>query len=77
MMTNSIVEIILGYGFTLVLFVGLPAVLFLMIFLPGLMRTTGETIGASESKRSGIGAVSKKVALRRAPQAPLTMVNTA
>ncbi|MCP9915292.1 hypothetical protein [Cyanobium sp. ATX 6F1] len=76
-MTNSIAEIILGYGFTLVLFVGLPAVLFLMIFLPGLMRTTGETVGASGPKGLAIAAVSKKVALRRAPQAPLTMLHTA
>ena len=63
-MTNSFAEIILGYGFVIVLFAGLPAVVFLMLFMPGLMRTAGETIGGSQGK---VGAA-KSVSRRFSPQ---------
>lgn len=43
-MTSTIAEMVMGYGFAILLFAGLPAILFLVVFLPGLMRTTGETI---------------------------------
>ena len=74
-MTNSIAEIVLGYGFAIVLFAGLPAVVFLMVFLPGLMRTTGETIGASGAEVPV--ATSRKLPLPRPFPRRRTMANTA
>ena len=78
-MTSTIVELILGYGFALLLFVGLPAILFLVVFLPGLMRTTGETIGSSAARPSGGIVLSRMVSTRRplARPAALTMANSA
>ncbi|EDY39004.1 hypothetical protein CPCC7001_1883 [Cyanobium sp. PCC 7001] len=73
-MTHSFAEIILGYGFAIALFAGLPAVLFLTVFLPGLMRTTGETIGASEE--GGLQKpkpVSRRLPLQRSGSRPLSM----
>ncbi|WP_216901113.1 hypothetical protein [Synechococcus sp. CCY 9618] len=78
-MTSTIIEMILGYGFVMVLFVGLPAMLFLVVFLPGLMRTTGETIGSSEASLPARPVLSRTVPTRCAPARPmaLTMANTA
>lgn len=64
-MANSFAEIILGYGFAIVLFAGLPAVVFLMLFLPGLMRTTGEAIGASQENASTAKTFSRRLSLQR------------
>jgi hypothetical protein len=76
-MSNSLAEILLAYAFTIVLFAGLPAIVLLMVFLPGLMRTTGETVGLSEHKGSKNVIFTKKVPLPSVPSRPLTMVNTA
>ena len=76
-MTQSLAEIILTYGFTIVLFAGLPAIIFLIIFLPGLMHTTGETIGATEFEGVVVGPISRRVPLPRILPKPLTMANTA
>lgn len=76
-MTNSIVEILITYVFVISLFVGLPAIVFAVVFLPGLMRTTGETIGSSARQSAVVVAKSMKVPSRRARQRTLTMANTA
>ena len=39
-MAHSIAEILISYAFVTALFVGLPATVFAVVFLPGLMRTT-------------------------------------
>ena len=74
-MTSTIAEMVMGYGFAILLFAGLPAILFLVVFLPGLMRTTGETIGSSDRRP----VLSKTVPTLRplARAAALTMANTA
>lgn len=74
-MTNSIAELAMGYGFAILLFAGLPTVVLLVVFLPGLMRTTGETIGASSAEPPV--ATSKKLPLSRPLPKPRTMANTA
>ena len=77
-MAHSIAEILISYAFVITLFVGLPATVFAVVFLPGLMRTTGETIGSSDLDRDTVVvAKSTRVASRRALKQPLTMVNTA
>lgn len=83
-MTNTIVEMIMGYGFAILLFAGLPAILFLVVFLPGLMRTTGETIGSSDPRFTDQPVITRSVPrrrllVRRTPDkgAGLTMANTA
>jgi hypothetical protein len=76
-MTNSLTEILLAYGFTIVLFAGLPAIVLLMVFIPGLMRTTGETVGLSEHKGLKDVIFNKKVPLSNVQSRPLTMANTA
>ena len=77
-MAHSIAEILISYAFVTALFVGLPATVFAVVFLPGLMRTTGETIGSSDREKDAVVvAKSTRVASRRALKQPLTMVNTA
>jgi hypothetical protein len=74
-MVNTVAELVMGYGFAIALFAGLPAVVLLMVFLPGLMRTTGETIGASGSPTTV--ATSRKLPLPQPLPKPRTMANTA
>lgn len=76
-MPQSFTEIILAYGFTIVLFAGLPAIIFQIIILPGLMRTTGETIGTTEFEGVVVGPISRRVPLPRILPKPLTVTNTA
>lgn len=76
-MTHSVSELAVGYAFSLLLFAGLPAVVFLVVFLPGLMRTTGETIGARQSEAQSDAAESKPKPPSKTYAAPLTMANTA
>ena len=77
-MAHSIAEILISYAFVVALFVGLPAIMLAIVFLPGLMRTTGETIGSSDREKDAVvNAKSEKVLPRRALRQPLTMANTA
>ncbi len=76
-MSNSIAEILITYAFVIALFVGLPAIVFAVVFLPGLMRTTGETIGTSDREKDPVVVKSTRVASRRALKKRLTMANTA
>jgi len=77
-MTNSVVEILVTYAFVITLFVGLPTIVLAVVFLPGLMRTTGETIGISDCREdSAVVAKSKRVISRPGPKRTLTMANTA
>lgn len=77
-MAHSIVEILISYAFVIALFVGLPAIVLAIVFLPGLMRTTGETIGSSDlEKNAVVVAKSNRVPSLRVPKQPLTMANTA
>lgn len=70
-MTNSIAEMLLGYGFAIALFAGLPAI----VFLPALMRTTGEAIGASGPDLPAVS--SRRLPLPRLLPRPRTLANTA
>jgi hypothetical protein len=47
-MESSWSDLVVSYLFVGVLVVGLPLIFFVVAFMPGLMRTTGEHIGASE-----------------------------
>jgi hypothetical protein len=77
-MANSIAEILMGYAFVIALFVGLPTIIFAVVFLPGLMRTTGEIIGSSDRQNdAAVVAKSTRVPSHRALKQPLTMANTA
>ncbi len=77
-MAHSIAEILISYAFVIALFVGLPAIVLAVVFLPGLMRTTGETIGSSDLENDAVVvAKSTRVPSLRIPKKPLTMVNTA
>ncbi|MFO7627908.1 MAG: hypothetical protein R6W06_00015 [Prochlorococcaceae cyanobacterium] len=77
-MTHSIAEILIGYVFVTALFVGLPTIVLAVVFLPGLMRTTGETIGSFDCQKDDtVVAKSMRVPSRRARKHPLTMANTA
>lgn len=77
-MAHSIAEILISYAFVVALFVGLPAIVLAIVFLPGLMRTTGETIGSSNRKKDAVVvAKPEEVLPRRALRQPLTMANTA
>ena len=76
-MTHSIVELLIGYAFVFVLFAGLPAIVFAVVFLPGLMRTTGETIGSSARQKDTVVVQSMSVPPSRHARKPLTMANTA
>jgi len=42
---TSWTELATGYAFVFLIFIGLPTIFFVVTFLPGLMRTTGEGIG--------------------------------
>lgn len=48
-MNASLSELILGYAVVGSAVIGIPAIFFLITFLPGLMRTTGELIGTTHS----------------------------
>ncbi len=77
---STITQLVLGYGFAFALFVGLPAILFVVVFLPGLMRTTGEGIGRQEALETQAQATSLKVPFRTSaprPSVRRTMMNTA
>lgn len=77
-MAHSIAEILISYAFVVALFVGLPAMVLAIVFLPGLMRTTGETIGSSHREKDAVViAKPEEVLPRRALRQPLTMANTA
>ena len=76
-MANSITEILITYVFVLGLFLGLPAIVFAVVLLPGLMRTTGESIGSSTCQDATVNAKSKIVPSRRPRKQSLTMANTA
>lgn len=75
-MAHSIAEIIILYAFVIALFVGLPAIVLAIVFLPGLMRTTGETIGSSDLKNHAVVARSTMVPSLRVPKQPFTMAST-
>lgn len=47
-MESSWSDIFVSYLFVVALVVGLPLIFFVIALMPGLMRTTGEHIGASE-----------------------------
>jgi hypothetical protein len=77
-MAHSIAEILISYAFVVALFVGLPAMVLAIVFLPGLMRTTGETIGSSDREKDAVVIPKPEEVLpRRALRQPLTMANTA
>lgn len=77
-MAHSTAEILNSYAFVITLSVGLLAVVLAIVFWPGLMRTTGETIGSSDRKKDAVViAKSEKVLPRRSLRQPLTMANTA
>jgi Sec-independent protein translocase protein TatA len=80
-MTHAVSELAIGYVFSLLLFAGLPAIVFLIVFLPGLMRTTGETIGAAQSEAQREAQPDSADTPSKSPQttraAALTMANTA
>ena len=76
-MNNSVIEMLIAYGFVIALFVGLPAIVFLVVFLPALMRTTGETIGASQLNRKEWPGESMVETHAGKPARSLTMANTA
>lgn len=77
-MTYSSAEILIGYAFVSALFVGLPTIVLAVVFSPGLIRTTGETIGSFDcQKEATVVAKSMRVPSRRARKQPLTMANTA
>lgn len=44
-----------------VLVIGLPTIFFLITFMPGLMRTTGEVIGAEQNSLAHEGHVRQRV----------------
>jgi Sec-independent protein translocase protein TatA len=76
----------LAYGFLRLLFVGLPAVVLGITFLPGLMRTVGETIGTGQrtlpewSTSNHQERAQLQISAHAAPPAPsksLTYANTA
>lgn len=52
-MTASLSELILGYVVVGSAVVGIPSIFFLITFLPGLMRTTGEQIGMMNREQRG------------------------
>jgi hypothetical protein len=76
-MNNSVIEMLIAYGFVIALFVGLPAIVFLVVFLPALMRTAGETIGASQLNRKECPVESMSEPHAGKPERHLTMANTA
>ena len=76
-MNSSVIEILVAYGFVIVLFVGLPAIVFLVVFMPALMRTTGETIGASQLNRKEWPGESMAEPHAGKSARHLTMANTA
>jgi len=55
-MQPSWVEVAMGYLLVGSLLVGLPIIFFVVTFLPGLMRTTGEAIGAKAIGAKAIGS---------------------
>jgi len=63
-MTQSIAEILIAYAFVTALFVGLPIILFAVVFLPGLLRTTGESIGSSDRQQATLVVKSMTVPSR-------------
>jgi hypothetical protein len=77
-MIHSTAEVLMAYLFASALFIGLPAITFTVVFLPGLMRTTGETIGSSRREDNADAAPesTRAPSLHSAKQ-PLTMANTA
>ena len=76
-MTNSIVEILIGYVVVITLFTGLPTIVLTVVFLPGLMRTTGETIGTSDRmKGTAVVAQSATVLSRPGGNRTSTRANT-
>jgi hypothetical protein len=50
-MNASLSELILGYVVVGSAVIGISAIFFLITFLPGLMRTTGELIGTTNSEQ--------------------------
>jgi len=76
-MNNSVIEMLIAYGFVIMLFVGLPAIVFLVVFMPALMRTTGETIGASQLNRKEWPGESMAEPHAGKSARHLTMANTA
>jgi hypothetical protein len=50
-MNASLSELILGYAVVGSAVIGIPAIFFLITFLPGLMRTTGELIGTTNNEQ--------------------------
>jgi ABC-type dipeptide/oligopeptide/nickel transport system permease subunit len=63
-MTQSLAEILIAYAFVTALFVGLPIIVFAIVFLPGLMRTTGEKIGSSDRQQATLVVKSMTVPSR-------------
>jgi hypothetical protein len=47
-MTAAPTDLLFAYVLVGLIAVGLPGIFFAIVFMPGLMRTTGETIGQSE-----------------------------
>jgi hypothetical protein len=46
-------ELVVAYLVVGVLLIGLPVIFFVVTFLPGLMRTTGERIGENQAQPPG------------------------
>lgn len=44
-------DLVAGYVFVSAIVIGMPLIFFIVTFLPGLMRTTGEEIGAKLTPR--------------------------
>jgi hypothetical protein len=74
--SNYINVILIGCAFVIALFVGLLTIVLAVVFLPGLMRTTGETIGSSDPKKNAaVVANSVRVASRPRHNRTLTTAN--
>ena len=53
-METSLSHLVVAYVVVGLLIVGLPLVLFVIVFMPGLMRTTGEGIGGDVGRAHDI-----------------------
>lgn len=73
-MEHSIAEILMTYALVIAFFVGLPSIVFAVVFLPALMRTTGETIGFSERLKTTKAEIrARRATDQQALKQPLAM----
>ena len=56
-MDHTLVEILLGYVIASALFLGAPAIYFLIVFMPALQNTKGRIVGYREHVKYGDSSI--------------------